>query len=378
MANLLDEASILLTPTAYNNGSMLAVKPENGDGDFTFSRNSAATRVNAQGLVEDVASNLPRIDYTDGCGNLKLEPQSTNLITYSEDFSQWNADGDTTIESGYLAPDGTNNAYKVSGTNDALILNSVSNLGINTTRSIYARTVSGSGTASLTSYFGNTNNIFTLTEQWQRFEVNNSISTGSTIFYGADFRGGTLNELILWGANATNDQDYATSYIPTTQGAISTRLADIANNSGNASLINSEEGVLYAEISAFEETNSFESISINNNSTSDRIFMGYYTDDLYITVVNGGQAKYDVSTPINVKQNNKIAVKYKAQDFCFYLNGFKINASVGINGGTTPIGLSKLSFDRGDGVEPYYGKVKALAVYKTALTDAQLTELTTI
>ena len=54
MANLLDEASILLTPTAYNNGSMLAVKPENGDGDFTFSRNSAATRVNAQGLVENV------------------------------------------------------------------------------------------------------------------------------------------------------------------------------------------------------------------------------------------------------------------------------------------------------------------------------------
>ena len=54
MANLLDEASILLTPTAYNDGSMLAIKPENGDGDITFSRNSAATRVNAQELVENV------------------------------------------------------------------------------------------------------------------------------------------------------------------------------------------------------------------------------------------------------------------------------------------------------------------------------------
>ena len=52
--NLLDKASILLTPTAYNDGSMLSVKPENGDGDFTFSRSSAATRVNAQGLVENV------------------------------------------------------------------------------------------------------------------------------------------------------------------------------------------------------------------------------------------------------------------------------------------------------------------------------------
>jgi hypothetical protein len=52
--NLLDKASILLTPTAYDNGSMLSIKPENGDGDFDFSRNSAATRVNAQGLVENV------------------------------------------------------------------------------------------------------------------------------------------------------------------------------------------------------------------------------------------------------------------------------------------------------------------------------------
>ena len=42
-----------------------------------------------------------------------------------------------------------------------------------------------------------------------------------------DFRGGTtLSEIILWGANATNDQDYATSYIPTT-GVIATRLEDV-------------------------------------------------------------------------------------------------------------------------------------------------------
>ena len=59
--NLLDQASIILTPTAYNNGEALCVKPTDGSGDFDFSRNSAATRVNAQGLVENVqilSSNL--------------------------------------------------------------------------------------------------------------------------------------------------------------------------------------------------------------------------------------------------------------------------------------------------------------------------------
>ena len=55
MANLLDQASILLTPTASDNGKVLCVKPSAAPyGDFDFSRNSSATRVNAQGLVEDV------------------------------------------------------------------------------------------------------------------------------------------------------------------------------------------------------------------------------------------------------------------------------------------------------------------------------------
>ena len=62
MSNLLDKASIILTPTAYNNGKQRdVVKPSDGSGDFDFSRNSAATRVNAQGLVENVqilSSNL--------------------------------------------------------------------------------------------------------------------------------------------------------------------------------------------------------------------------------------------------------------------------------------------------------------------------------
>ena len=58
---VLVKASIVLTQTAYNNGKALCVKPSDGSGDFDFSRNSAATRVNAQGLVENVqilSSNL--------------------------------------------------------------------------------------------------------------------------------------------------------------------------------------------------------------------------------------------------------------------------------------------------------------------------------
>ena len=40
-------------------------------------------------VKEYTTSNIPRIDYSNGCGSLLLEPQRTNLITYSEDFGTW-------------------------------------------------------------------------------------------------------------------------------------------------------------------------------------------------------------------------------------------------------------------------------------------------
>ena len=54
MSNLLEKASILLTPTGYDDGSMNCIKPNTSVGDFDFIRGSAATRVNSQGLVENV------------------------------------------------------------------------------------------------------------------------------------------------------------------------------------------------------------------------------------------------------------------------------------------------------------------------------------
>ena len=71
-------------------GSTLAYNDENGNYKplpFAFTRSTSATRVNKEGLIEVVKSNVPRIDYTDtsdGC--YFLEKAATNLITYSEDL----------------------------------------------------------------------------------------------------------------------------------------------------------------------------------------------------------------------------------------------------------------------------------------------------
>ena len=253
------------------------------DADFDFTRSTTATRLNSSGNIESVAANLPRIDYTDVAGSLLLEPQSTNLLTYSEDFSFWSSN-EVTTETGFLAPDGSNNALKVTKDGGSGILYLNSGLTTTTTRTIYAKTVSGTGTVNLLSHNSNTNNLFTITENWQRFEVNSSNSTGLASFYAVDFRGSsTLSEVIIWGAQA-EDLSYATSYIPTS-GSTVTRDADVCNNSGSSDLINSTEGVLYAEIAALADDLTFRSIALSDGTTNNRVLLRYRTNSNQINLL---------------------------------------------------------------------------------------------
>ena len=124
MSNLLDKASVILTPTAYNNGEALCVKPSDGSGDFDFSRNSAATRVNAQGLVENVqilSSNLVQNgDFSEEgaeeVSNGSFSQEGAELVTNGsfDTDSNWNGvnTNGVTISNGSLnfseTPNGTN------------------------------------------------------------------------------------------------------------------------------------------------------------------------------------------------------------------------------------------------------------------------------
>ena len=88
--------SLLMIPSGTKAGKLYSVLPEDGTGDFTVSRNSVANRVNSDGLLESMAVNVPRLDYSDGvCPALLTEPQSTNLITYPISFgnSYWTKSG---------------------------------------------------------------------------------------------------------------------------------------------------------------------------------------------------------------------------------------------------------------------------------------------
>ena len=58
MANIYDKSSLVLIPSGTKTGKVFSQKPVSGDGDFTFTRASAATRVNADGNIEKETQNL--------------------------------------------------------------------------------------------------------------------------------------------------------------------------------------------------------------------------------------------------------------------------------------------------------------------------------
>ena len=138
---------------------------------------------------------------------------------------------------------------------------------------------------------------------------------------------------------------------------------------------------MYAEIAALALTSSLEMLSLNDGTYNNIVLFRYYdtsSNDIQVQVKVGGSLQASILfTLSDAKAFNKIALKYKENDFALWVNGAKVGTDTS---GTTFSAdtLNKLSFNRGDGSNPLFGKTKALVVYKEALTDEQLTCLTTI
>ena len=117
--------SLAMIPSGYKAGTLYSVLPTDGISDFTVDRNSIATRVNEQGLIEEVAVNVPRLDYSDGgCPVLLTEPQSTNLYLNSQTMVTQNI---TTLASDYTVSFYGTGTITLSGTYSGVLVGTGAN-----------------------------------------------------------------------------------------------------------------------------------------------------------------------------------------------------------------------------------------------------------
>ena len=114
-SGLYDKASLITIPGAGKSGTLFNLKPSNAD--FSFSRNSVKWVLGKSGLLEQVAANVPAFEYDAATGryNLLMEPQRTNLIQRSSDFSTyWTISNRMSIQTNAaISPDGVINATKM-------------------------------------------------------------------------------------------------------------------------------------------------------------------------------------------------------------------------------------------------------------------------
>ena len=397
-------------------GSTLAYNDENGNFKplpFDFTRASSATVVDKDGLIKIVGSGEPRIDFSnDSNGALLLEPSRTNLALYSEDISNsvWAnlASGETILANSVISPDGNQNADTLEGngtTTNVYIRQDVTlTTSTDYTFSIFAKKGTNDFLAVAAEGFDGATNtllIFDLNNRivttgtgdiedygngWLRCSFTIAISTDGTgrflVYpsYNGTTRGFPTSSdangqnIYLWGAQLEAGS-YATSYIPT-QGAISTRVGEVCSDAGNDQVINSTEGVLFAEISALVDDNTVRMIQISDGTNGNRVII-YYKNGGTINgaLASGGSTVVDIPFSATFTNTNKVAIRYKLNDVSLWINGVKVGEDLSAN---SPIGLDRLSFNQDSGANYFYGNTKDLRVYNTALTDQELINLTTI
>jgi len=365
----------------------------NGSKEFYFTHGGGATnltfRATSGGVfsidnvsVKEVMSDVPRLDYTNGnCPQLLLEPQSENLALYSGDLTnaEWEPFGNVVVTGGYIAPDGTNSAVKVSC--DNIVSNSVliqQSIGNSTrSRTIYARTVKTgtTGIANLCSYYGNNNNEFTITDQWQRFEVNGtSTATGQSDFYAIDFRGTTdLDEILLWGGQI-EDLTYATSYIPTEATSV-TRSRDLMTDSmAGRSEITSDDWTLFLDFNK-SDLGSDNCVSINDGTNDNSIVINNRADDELAFILNqGGTVLSSYIYDITGIDDLKVSFSSTDTGASMVVNGVEIDRLD--DGRFDASSLIQIDFTEYGTTNEFAGRVNDFRYYNVALSLNETIALT--
>ena len=384
---------------ASQGSKLFSVLPSSGVGDFDFTRSGSATRINSQGLIETVANGQSRLNYpmidgkVVGCPHHILEPQRTNLLPYSEDFSNaaWIKLNSTVLANQVISPDGTQNADELQvTTSGGNIYDNVGGSG-DGVFSVFAKYkdtqyIRLRSTGSYVffdiqngSVGGTLNVIDAKIEEypngWYKCSViGNNTNSLAQIFVSTDGVGTSLGNVYLWGADFQAGS-YPTSYIPT-NGATATRLADVCNDAGTSDTFNDSEGVLMVEMSALANDLTYRGISLGDG-TANNLVRFYYenvSNRLTAQIKDGGVAQATMTyTFSDITISSKIVLKYKLNDFALWVNGFEVGTDLN---GATPSGLDTLSFDTGTGADDFYGNTKQIQYYNSALTDSEIEELT--
>ena len=397
------------------------------DPRIEFSRGGCTgTYVGSDGLIKTAAVDEPRFDHnpvTNECRGLLIEESRTNILTYSEDFTNaaWAVDsaGCSITADQATAPDGTTTADALAelvaiDTSRSITWNTTTATGSEFATSVYVKPYGGQQYFGIRAWSANTsyvrcvfdlvNGTVTqeLTRQWTAVAgyiepINNgwfrckmvatpvsTVNQNLASFLlcdqaepGNQQKGkvtydvaATGKGVYIWGAQTEVNASFSTSYIPTS-GSTCTRNGDYAKMSGTnvTSWYNIPEGTIYSEgMSPLDLTTSrlvwhFRDPGRKEHNADN----GFQWYDAGYGLTNG--TTYAAGTI------NKQAYSYSnvvPGRPC--LNGILRPQFIA---NTSPYAHTTLSLGSNVGTNIFLnGYIQRFAYYPTRLTDSQLQELT--
>jgi hypothetical protein len=340
-----------------------------------------------------------------------LEPQRTNVYTYSEQFDNaaWNKQSVTVSANAGTSPDGTANADKVipststafqalyhgtttatsftygvfakaAGYNYIVLLDQFSSVFTNVVFNLSAGTCSAGGKIE---NYGN---------GWYRCSVSAANAGAATAIptyamspdgTNVAFAGNGTSGVLLWGAQFESGAAYPTSYIPTTSAAV-TRLADAAFKASASSVLSNSTGTLFLEVERQGPSGADPENLIFTSDTSLSNFVNIVfspaSNRYRAQVRQGGTTTGSAEASSAYTGKIKMAAAWAANDLVLYINGVlqATDTSVTIPSATfNSFGLGSY-YDGAYGPDTFRGKYSQALIFKTRLTNAQLAELTTL
>lgn len=364
--------------------------------------------------LQTAASGVARFDHdpitSESLGFL-IEEQRTNLLTYSEDFSNaaWTKNNLSITSNIVVAPDGTLTGDKIvyANTSSGAWPAQFFSFSASTTYTFTAYYKAAEETSVRHNFFtsetGDVYLIVDLTDGsfttggasdsysvvdvgngWYRVSITET--TDSTVTNGqvqvgrrVAASGDGYSGVYVWGAQL-EQASFPTSYIKTTT-AQATRNADAASMTGTnfSEWYRQNEGALYARLKANVQTGSgfarFLSFSDGSSDNEITILSGSLTDsDAFMSIRAGASAVASNSADaIDVAgQFGTFALAYATNDFAFSVNGA---ATTTDTTGVVPSGINRLDIYSAIQGEQNFS-ISRLTYYPKRLSNATLQALT--
>jgi hypothetical protein len=345
----------------------------------------------------------PRFDHdpvTLACKGLLIEEGRTNLVTRSQEFSNWSFQN-STLGSSATAPDGNSTANSVAFQNStsppATVYSSMARLvsvsvtaGQQYTVSFYVKASTNTsiniGTNGQTSPGNNSGALVNVTTSWTRVSFTLTAGGNDSGLYaviGSGFNGVSTylsaRTIEIWGAQLEAGS-FPTSYIPTTTGTLA-RSADLCSIAGAnfTSFYNQSEGTLFADATPQTVDQIASVLGVNTTTYFDSHIISKLRRDFNgagrrwgaQTVSTGAQTAIATTTDVAVSRA-RLAYAFKLNDFAFAYAGSIVGTD---DSGTIPTPTTMRIGSRDDGLH-INGHLASIRYYKKRLPNAKLAQLT--